>query len=533
MADENSRHDGWDDAFDDQPTPTEQRQDGWGSSRSDIGTAEDAHAHTRFLGGPKLEQEDIDRLYERGRFGRKIVEKPPKDALRPDIEIREDQTSRPFREFRREHNLIETIKEAWISARETGGGALTLITDDDNNLDQPIDWESVTEVEAIHAFNRWDLSVAEYTLDLASNDYRLPRVYNFHPAAVGRARTYKNEQDDTEIAQIHASRIFRFTGARVRPSRLEYYDGWHQPILEALYQVMKDLGICSDATASAAHEFQFAVLKIGKLHELLTEVENGREKFRERLHAMEQSKSIVNAVALDSEKEEELEQKTAAIDQAREAYDILQQNFSYAADMPLSVLFGQMPKGLSTRDESGRQNYFDKVEEKRENILIPAIRFAIKAESYARNSPDLYNQVGVVFGPLDELTAPQGAEVFSQRADGHAKLVEAGIESQDDAEKRMFDDSDSAVPEADIRKPTNERTDAFQVSDQVDLDPEEFRVDKYSGPSDDSLPDEVQDLPEAKRKTWVETFNAVWKDLGEDEDEQKAFRIAWSQVEDS
>lgn len=48
----------------------------------------------------------------------------------------------------------------------------------------------------------------------------------------------------------------------------------------------------------------------------------------------------------------------------------------------------------------------------------------------------------------------------------------------------------------------------------------------YSGLSDPSLPQAVQDMPEDQRRRWIETFNAVYEEQGE----EAAFRIAYESV---
>jgi len=477
------------------------KYDAFRNKLSDIGTSSDPHTHAEVAKGTRLSKHELDELYETGRFARKIVEKPPKDATRPEIRVVGTDNKRVFkREFRR-HRVERKLREAMINARQTGGGAIVLMVDDGRDLDKPINFDQVSSVEAMHVFDRWDLSADEYHTDLRHKRYRKPRLYHFHPNQRGTSR------DDP--SKIHSDRVIRFTGARVRPFRRSYYNGWNQPVLETVFETMKDLGMCSEAIASAAEEFQYGVIRLANLHKLLVERDNGRQLMRERLMAIEESKSITNAVALDATQEEEMENVSAHIEQARQAYSVLQQNFSYAANMPISMLFGQMAQGLQVPDESGRQNYFDGVEDTREHEMTPALLRIVMLFSMAAgqfNDPDEAKaSFEVQYGPLDELTAPSAADVFAQRADGHQKLVDAGVETSEEAQNRLFDDDISRrVPEA------------------------MARFDKFSGLDDEKLPDRIQNAPKQKAERWIAIFNEVFE---ETQNEARAFRAANSEVD--
>jgi len=62
-----------------------------------------------------------------------------------------------------------------------------------------------------------------------------------------------------------------------------------------------------------------------------------------------------------------------------------------------------------------------------------------------------------------------------------------------------------------------------------------YRTDPYSGASDESLPDQVQEMSETKREKWVSVFNEVFSanaDLTAAVREEKAFRVAYAEVND-
>lgn len=467
---------------------TNWRWDAFANELTGVGDSEqDPHQSTRwFSEGSRhyLSEQELDEIYEFSRFARRIVERPARDATRPGVEVRKGDTKeRPLkRHLDKKFDISGKLREAHIAARHTGGAAWLLMIDDGNDLDEPVNWKNIKSLNAIHVFDRFDLSPETYVSDLDDPDYGKPETYDFHPESEGADVTDPilgpNGEPINDGADIHADRVVRFVGERVRDSRISSYDGWGQSTIESTYKALKDIGIASEATSSAVHEFQFQILKIAGLHQLLTEVEGGKGMFEDRLTAMKLSKSILNAVALDADRGEDLQQRSVDFSGLKEAWSIIQQVFSAVTGIPLSLAFGLMPSGLSSNDDTGRENYFDDVDDHRDDVYKPAIMRVVEV---LLRSDDVEAGLGMLeslnawFGPLDEKSEVEQAEEFSTYASAISGLVKNRVIGPETAKRLLL-----AFVDAPIELTSDSETDPDDVDD-LDFDEmaaEGFRFDR-------------------------------------------------------
>jgi len=418
---------------------------GWGDPK------QDPRQHVKITPEEAMSREELDALYEDGRFGRRIVEKPPKDATRPGVWLQVgDEENRPLRKrLQQEIDLPNKLREAHIASRHTGGSALLMVLEDGRDLDQPVSWREVGGLRAVHVLDRWDLSPKpnSFETDLRDADWRKPSLYDFHPqdATSGSSTgAILNSRGSpiTSNAEIHADRVIPFPGLRVRPERAGNYDYWGQPVLEAAQQVIKDLEQGAEANSSAAEQFTFGILRLAKLHETLVENDNGREMVMKRLSAMNMSKSLLNAIVLDASKDESLEMRSVDFSGIAESIRIMQEFLAMVTGMPLTMLFGQMPSGLSTKDETGRDNYFDDRRDERSQLYKPAAYTVSKALWWGLYGKPLPEQAEIGFGPLDEQTPAEEVDVEKTRAETQVMLINAGVVTPTEARDILYEDLD-------------------------------------------------------------------------------------------
>lgn len=436
--------------------------------KSGLGTADDRHRHTQPDAREVLDCDELDKWYEVGRFVPAIVDRPARDAVRPGFqfvvdpedvpegvettELDEDEDTEGVAvlgERVRELGLHTDLFDAVRFARAFGGSGLVLITDDANPLDQEI--KHFKRIRATHVFDRFELSQYQWVSELEDERYSEPEAYIFHPDARGGPAT-RNGDPVGQI--IHHSRMIPFYGRRLREGRNDQYDGWGQPIPDLLQDAIYDLEAAISGGASAAHEFKVDILKIRGLVKKLTSKE-GRDQLKKRMDLMELTKSILNAVAVDADGED-IEQQQVDFGSLVTFIGALKEDLSLGSRIPLSKLFGQMPAGLSSNDDTGSENYDDFIrsEIQGDKLTPPLRRIGRMLFREPGSGFDGVPDFRVVWGALDDESERDRAETEQTRektrkleADRHQKDVQLQVISPEESRQlRYGDDLDDPEP---------------------------------------------------------------------------------------
>lgn len=402
-----------------------------------LGGEGDRHSETA-PGAPWVFPERmLDRLYLAGRVNRRIVDRPPQDATRrgwnvdvEGVDIGPDDVATPMKRL----GVRSKFREAHKMARQSGGALCFFVVDDGRTPDKPVDKSNIREVEAIHVMDRFDVQGLDDEGSLQSKHWREPEYY----------RVRQSAETEAESGQrIHRSRVVRWEGLEVPEDTKHLYDGWGQPVLEATWEAIRDLETATEAMATSAHHFQFRVLKLKSIKNLLTDKAGNADesKFKQRLKAIQASMSVLKMIVLD--KEESIETKAVDFSGIRETYQVFQQNLAAACNIPLTLLFGQPPQGFSSEDETALQNYYDHVRSIQDESYRPALDYAVELLFRSQSGPtsgEVPDDWSIKFTPLSEPTEAEKAEVAKLLAQVDAQLVDRQVYTADEARERWTAD---------------------------------------------------------------------------------------------
>jgi len=407
------------------------------NSLSGLGTSHDRNEYTEVSYGDRLDQEWIDELYEHDSVAGRIIDRPSHDSVRAGFTVSiGDQDNRrnradPFKKELDRLNVSQKLREGIRLARLTGGAGLLVVTEDPNPLHEPVDQSAIFGIKAIHAFDATELTPCETYTNIEHKDFGYPSMYDLTPKRPVYGGGIINP------SKVHASRILRYEGRPVRPVRTEQYNGWAQPVIEAVWDALKHLSTCVQSIASATHEFKFGILKIAGFDKLLvnSEGEPSKDRLKNRLEAIMLAKSLIHAIVLDAEFED-YELRQIDFKGITEAFGVFQQMLAAATDMPLSLIFGQSPQGFSNNDETGRDNYNDKVSSIQTDYHEPNLVKLLRYMSLARNSPTggkLPDDLSVKFHPLDEPNQLEEAQTRKTMSEAVVPLIDRGVLDPSDA----------------------------------------------------------------------------------------------------
>ena len=128
------------------------------------------------------------------------------------------------------------------------------------------------------------------------------------------------------------------------------------------------------------------------------------------------SRSIDNTVVIDAE--DDYQQHNLSVSGLNQILQEYQTALSAVSEIPVTVLFGRSPGGLSSTGESDLENYYNMVSRIQETKLKPIILFVNKLLSVALDvTAEVPEEYNIEFNPLWNLNEKDVAEVSKIKID--------------------------------------------------------------------------------------------------------------------
>lgn len=373
----------------------------------------------------------LDVLYEGSHYARRIIDTPARDATRrwcrvyvSDVQGDASDAAEPFADDFRRLGLRFACEEAWRLADLYGGAAIVLDVDDGMEPDQPIASGRVRAIRSLRVVDRYELQPIRWFGADAGARVGDPSVYRLTPHG---SASILGADGSVLGVHVHADRVIRLIGCPISRRRRDLYEGWGQSRLDVCSDEILRCHKAEGDISRILDEFNVAIAKIRGLRDMA--VSNNRELLHRRLDALAASKAAVHLIALDAEGEDYAQRGGTVTGIADIFSHVHVPALAAAAEMPITLLFGTTPKGLSTDDQAGRRNYFDAVGSRQVSRLEPVVDRVVDLLRSAAEGPDVAPdaQVRVEWVPLEELTESAAAEVRSKQAQVDRTYWEMGV----------------------------------------------------------------------------------------------------------
>lgn len=405
------------------------RNDGWKNIATSIGVQEkDARLKSQFNFRDARARGEIEALYEQSGLFPLIVDRVPEHATRRWINVTgaQDNEGKPDKDFGR--TLIEALEEVDAQGacfelmrldRLYGGAAIINGADDGQTPDKPLDLKRVRKVHHLNVLSRWEIWPGEINRDVTSPNFRQPEYYTFTGASI------LSEVMRAPLgSRIHHSRVIRLRRHRIA-SELSMHgiEGWDLPIIERVYDAVRQYGMLLDYIEAMFQDLVQGVFKMKGLADAFS-ADQGDEVVLKRLQTIAFARSLLNMIALDED--ETYERRGQVPTGLSELVIRVMDYLAAVAEMPLSILFGQPPTGLSTDDESGRTAFYDSIANKQNRLLRPVINRIADAVIAAKEGPlkgKAPAQWSFEFRPLKEPTEAEDAERRGKEAETEERLI--------------------------------------------------------------------------------------------------------------
>jgi phage-related protein (TIGR01555 family) len=305
--------------------------------------------------------------------------------------------------------LIPALWEATCYERAYGGSAILLGALDNGKPDKPLNEDQIRSFDWLTVLEPQELTPVAWYNDPQAPKYGRPALYRLAPVSPGPSTNFKTP---STMQTVHESRLIVFPGIRVSRSMQNMSTGWGDSVLTRAVRVLQDFNMSWRSAAVLLQDFAQAVYKIEGLAELFANDQG--DVVKERIKAVDYMRSSVRAILIDST--EEFKREQTPMSGLPELLELFCKRLAAAADMPMTLLFGESPGGLSATGDSDIRLFYDRVRSAQDRKLRGPIERVCKLLFRAMGKDEPANW-SVCFKPLWQPTEKEQAEARKIQAE--------------------------------------------------------------------------------------------------------------------
>lgn len=425
-----------------------QKEDGWQSTITGLGTARDKRSGTRIkYTGIEGSRDKFEDYYSGDDTAATIAELPAQEMTREWITLSVEDTEGDLQTETPEERMLKAkevtqalddldakamVFEALLWSRVHGGALMFMgVNDGAQDLAEPLNIDTVRSLDFLLVFDRWEVQVQSTNQDLMSKDFGTPETYLLQP-------TTETGMGVGMSVVVHASRVIRFDGVKTSRYRKAMNSGWSDSVYTRMEETLQDYGISWHGVAHLLQDFSQAVLKMRGLADAILQSEGN--VVLDRMIAMDRCRSVARAIPIDAEDEDFIRQATP-MSGLPETLDRLMLRLASAARMPATLLFGQSPAGLNATGESDIRFFYDQIKGKQESLLRPKIDRLLEVLFASREGPTKGKEPdnwSYEFNPLWQESDKERAEVRKTQAETDAVYIREGVLDPDEVAMSRF-----------------------------------------------------------------------------------------------
>lgn len=393
------------------PAASRLKLDGWENALTGLGTATRDKRRGNQIVPLRITALEAEYLWRGDDIAAKIIEKPAREMVRRWIDVLvegESEQARAIEARLDELGAKAKVRKALMSKRAFGGAGILLGADDGAiDLTKPLNEKNLKAIRWLTVLDAEELRPVRRYSSLGDAKYGEPSVYEVQPRD-GRAPVGQ---------RVHESRVLILQGIQVSRRHANERNGWGDSVFVRVFEVLSDCGMVWGSAATLLSDFSQAIFRIRGLAEAMA---SGREDLvRKRIEAIELGRSVVRAALLDAGDPEQgdageaFERVTTSLAGYPEMIEQFKTRMASAADMPVTQLWGDSPKGLSTGDKSGETWWNDHIAGLQEEELRDPINRLVKLLLLSREGPTKGKEPekwSIRFRPLRQLTPNEEAD---------------------------------------------------------------------------------------------------------------------------
>ena len=427
------------------------RADDWASLMTGIGVLGTDKRLGGSWGYSSIDQATCQDMWRGDDFLDRIVTLPASEMIREGWEIlidddkaTSDAIGKAFADLRCDPGgawADDKIYTGLTWARGYGGCGLLLGADDGirttADLALPLNYDNIRSFEWMTPFTPMELVPVKWYCDPLQPRFGEVSQYRLTPLE----RPPGWAPDLAWLPIIHELRIARFDGEVVSRGQMLYniHPGWGDSVFVRIQQIVADFQAAWAGAGILLSDFSVPTLKVKGLADMLASEDPSNTSLSTRAEAIEQARSIARTIIIDID--EEYERKTTSITGLPELLQQLTNRLAAAARMPVSLLMGQAPAGLSATGDSDIRWFYDQVAALQERKLRGPLTRIHRMIMLAKNGPTNGKEPddwALHFNPLWQLTDEQTATMRLQVAQADGIYLENGVLTPEEVANSRF-----------------------------------------------------------------------------------------------
>jgi uncharacterized protein len=402
---------------------------GWMNFATGLGTfGRDKVMQGSFIDSLRITDPELAAMYHGNDLAARIVEKRPTEMFRRGYDVvipdpdSDGQTENAeladkITKYGAKIRVNEIIRDGMIWGRLFGGCIGIIGADDGQDVSLPLNEDNIKSVRYLNLVDRRFLFAHTY--------YGDPFNPNF-----GEVETYQvtNAFGDQQQSMVHESRILRFDGAPVDILKRRMLAGWTLSVLQRPYDVLRAFDSSFQAAANLLVDASQGVFKIKNLISMISSGE--WPTLQRRMGMVDMMRSSGRAIMVDAD-EEDFERKQTSFAGIPDTLDRFMQRLASAAEMPVTILFGREPAGLSATGEADFQHWYDTIANEQKNVLEPKLKRIYELICLAADGPCggvmPKDGIEIYFHPLRQPSDAEQATLEKTIGDRDVAYVTAGI----------------------------------------------------------------------------------------------------------
>jgi len=424
-----------------QAKAAKRRGDGWSNVFTQVG---DARRDRRF--GARYARNFVDELtaeemWRGDDMAARIIETAPKVQLRNGFSVSVSalgmrQASQPYAEHidgletkGAEEGMRALLDDLGVTAnaikagqyaRAYGGAALLMGVDDgQTNLELPVRENTVRAIRYLVVLRPREIWPIRWNTNPLSGGYGQPTAYQVRREVSGGGASGQG-------FVVHASRVIRFDGIAVSRRATTENRGWGDSALNRLVEPLSDFQLSFAAVPTLISDFAQGVYKLKGLAELF--MANEDDVVTKRIQNLDMARSVLRSLVIDAE--DDFARQQTPVAGLAELLDRVATRFAAAAQMPVSLLFGEAPAGLNATGAANTRWWYDDQEADRELTLRPRLNKLVRLIFLSSEGPTAGvepERWTIKFEPLWKATEAEVAEIRSKVASADKSYVDAGV----------------------------------------------------------------------------------------------------------
>lgn len=394
------------------------------------------------------------------------------DVFPPDREMEEGESGKDISEAMmarcEELCVLDVFGDALKMERTFGGAAIFPgVVDGVKDLTKPLDFDRVRSVDWLDTLMPLELIPYQWYDDPVGPNFGRPELYWMQRISGGMSQSVAR-------IPIHESRLITFPGVRVSKRQEREHWSWGDSVLVRCVEALRDFSTGHGGTAVLMSEFSQGIFKMKGLVEAFSTGEDDDLLVR-RATAMDEGKSIINAMMIDAD--EEFKRETTTVAGLADLLDRSADRLAAVAEMPVTVLMGKSPAGLNATGDADVRGWYDTIDMKRNRRVRPRLNWLLKLLFRAKDGPTKGNEPEkwtVQFGPLWQPTALEEAQRRLAVAQTDKIYIDAGVLIPEEVAISRFG-GDAYSPETqldrELRETFDERAEeeAQKMAEQMQL----------------------------------------------------------------